>query len=523
MKTDHTHPNAPARTPAGGNPTASPSSPSTETVASGITGLDDILCGGLPRGHLYLIEGDPGAGKTTLSLQFLLAGVVAGEQVLYVTLSETREEIEKIAASHSWDMHGVDIQELAPTIETALGEERYTVFRPSDIELAETTRKILSMVETAKPSRVVIDSLSELRLLAEDPLRYRRQILGLKHYFAGKDCTVLLLDDRSVQAGDQQPQSIAHGVIELDRMANQYGAERRRLRVAKLRGRLFRGGYHDFAIRTGGVVIFPRIATYDNDLVFDETPALSGMAGFDALLGGGIDRGTSTLLTGPAGTGKSTLAMKLVDAACRRGEKAAVFAFEENRRIVLRRAAALGIDYQKHMGAGLLTFRQVLPAELSPGEFAALVREAERDGARTVVIDSLNGYLNSMPEEGFLTAQLHELLGYLNAKGVITLMILAQRGMMGAGMSAPVDVSYLSDAVIMLRHFEAFGAVRKAISVLKKRTGSHEETIRELRFEGGALHLGKELSDFRGVLTGVPVFTGSEDEFKAQRNTHGRP
>ncbi|HZW06088.1 MAG TPA: ATPase domain-containing protein, partial [Phycisphaerales bacterium] len=367
-----------------------------------------------------------------------------------------------------------------------------------------------------------IDSLSELRLLAHEPLRYRRQILGLKHYFANKDCTVLLLDDRTVQTNDLQPQSIAHGVIELDRMANEYGAERRRLRVAKLRGRMFRGGYHDFAIRTGGVVVFPRLNSQYHEEEFDQTPALSGMKEFDMLLGGGLDRGTSTLLTGPAGTGKSTLAMTLVDAACKRGEKAAVFAFEENQRIVLRRAKALSIDYASHIKSGLLTFRHVQPAQLSPGEFAALVREAvEQGGARVLVIDSLNGYLNAMPEEGFLTAQLHELLGYLNTQGVVTVMVLAQRGMMGAGMTAPVDVSYLADTVVMLRHFEAFGSVRKAISVLKKRTGNHEEMIRELRFTGGTIEVGKALSDFRGVLTGVPVYTGTEQNLRREGGQHG--
>jgi circadian clock protein KaiC len=482
-------------------------------VATGVSGLDEILCGGLPSGHLYLIEGDPGAGKTTLSLQFLLSGLKKGEKGLYVTLSETRKEIEKVAVSHGWDLRGLEIQEMGHSIEAAMGEDNYTVFRPSDIELAETTKKILAMVESTDPRRVVIDSLSELRLLAHEPLRYRRQILGLKHYFANKACTVLLLDDRTVQASDLQPQSIAHGVLELDRMSNEYGTERRRVRIAKLRGRLFRGGYHDFAIRTGGMVIFPRLTSVEQDLDFDDAPALSGMAEFDLLLGGGLDRGTSTLLTGPAGTGKSTLAMKLVDAACLRGEKAVVFAFEENQRIVLRRAKALGIRYSEHLGAGLLTFRHVQPAELSPGEFAALVRESvETGGARVVVIDSLNGYLNSMPEEGFLTAQLHELLGYLNAQGVVTVMVLAQRGMMGAGMTAPVDVSYLADTVIMLRHFEAFGSVHKAISVLKKRTGSHEETIRELKFSNGELGVGRTLSDFRGVLTGVPVYTGTEKQ-----------
>ncbi len=492
-------------------------------ASTGIEGFDDILGGGLPDGHLYLIEGDPGAGKTTMALQFLQEGRRLGEVTLYVTLSETRAEVEKVALSHGWDLTGVNIMELTTSVEAALGEDSYTVFRPSDMELGETTTKILDEVARLRPHRVVIDSLSELRLLAGEALRYRRQILGLKHSFAKFGCTLLVLDDRTVRSNDQQPQSIAHGVIALDRIPTEYGAERRRLQIVKLRGVGFKGGFHDYCIRHGGLAVFPRLKGSDHERDYDEGPVASGMKEFDLLLGGGLDRGTSTLLTGPAGTGKSTLAMTLVDAAARRGEKAAIFAFEENRKTAVRRCGALGIPLQEHLTSGIANFRHVLPAELSPGEFAALVRESVDNGARMVVMDSLNGYLNAMPEEGFLAAQLHELLSYLSNQGVVTIMVLAQRGMMGSGMTAPVDVSYLADTVIMLRHFEAFGSVRKAISVLKKRTGSHEETIRELRFDGGKMRIGEALSDFRGVLTGVPTYVGLEKDLSGKDSPRAAP
>lgn len=478
----------------------------------------------MPKGHLYLLEGDPGAGKTTLALQFLLEGRDRGEKCLYCTLSESRAEVLKVAESHGWSLEGITLLEMSSGMDAVNGHDQYTVFHPSDIELGETSRRLFEQVAKGSPDRVVIDSLSELRLIAHEPLRYRRQILGMKQYFAHQGCTVLLLDDRTAQASDLQPQSIAHGVIELKRIAAEYGAERRRLRIVKLRGVAFNGGYHDLAIRTGGLVVFPRIAANDHERTSDDTPASSGMPEFDSLLGGGLDRGTSTLLTGPAGTGKSTLAMTLVQAAAKRGEHTAIFAFEENRRIVLRRAKALGIEYASYMESGYIEFRHVVPAELSPGEFAALVREAvEVGGARMVVIDSLNGYLNSMPEERFLAPQLHELLGYLNNQGVVTIMVLAQRGMMGPGMHAPVDVSYLADTVIVLRHFEAFGAVRKAVSVLKKRTGSHEEFIRELRFGPEGVQVGDALSNFRGILTGVPTFEGNRGELEhGEQVAHGR-
>jgi len=482
-----------------------------QVITTGVQGLDVVLNGGLPAGHVYLLEGNPGSGKTTIALQFLREGVKLGERVLYVTLSETRWEIEKIARSHGWDMAGIMVHDLAESLGTVTEDDQYTVFRPSEVELGETSKKIVAQIEKHNPTRVVIDSLSEIRLLARDPLRYRRQVLGFKHFFIGRGSTVLLIDDMTAADGDDQPQSIVHGIIQLDRVGVDYGAERRRIRIAKLRGQAFRGGHHDLIINRGGIEVFPRLVASHHEVKFKDEPTSSGIKELDMLLGGGLDRGTSTLITGPAGTGKSAIATQFAHTALERGEKVAIFAFEENQRIACRRAAALGTEITTHIESGRCSFRHTDPAELSPGEFAALVRRSvEQEGATTIVIDSLNGYLNAMPEERFLTAQLHELLAYLNHRGVVTIMVLVQRGMMGPSMSPPVDVSYLSDSIILLRHFEAFGAVRKAISVVKKRSGSHEDTIRELRFEPGRVRVGETLERFRGVLTGVPMYVGTE-------------
>jgi len=488
---------------AGGKIAATP-----RRLATGDAGFDSILEGGFPANRLYLVEGDPGTGKTTLAIKFLLEGAARGEPVLYVTLSETREEITDVAASHGWSLDGVTLYELVPSEESLKAETQYTIFHPSEVEFGETTTAVLDEVERIQPRRVVFDSLSEMRLLARDPLRYRRQILALKQYFAGRQCTVLLLDDRTSTASDLQVRSIAHGVVELEQLALDYGAERRRLRVVKLRGSRYRGGFHDFKIETGGVVVYPRLVAAEHRVAFAPEMITSGVAELDALLGGGLDRGTSTLILGPAGSGKSSIAAQFAAAAAERGERAASFLFDEGVNTYLSRASGLGREMEEQVEAGHMSLQQIDPAELSPGEFAHFVRRAvDEEGARVVVIDSLNGYLQAMPDERFLTVQMHELLTYLNQQGVVTLLVLAQHGFMGSNMGTPVDVSYLADTVLMLRFFEARGEVRRAVSVVKKRTGYHENTIREMRMSGGGIAVGEPLRDFQGVLTGVPSYS----------------
>ncbi|HZB45668.1 MAG TPA: ATPase domain-containing protein [Pyrinomonadaceae bacterium] len=483
----------------------------TARMRTGIEGLDDILEGGLPPNRLYLIEGDPGTGKTTLALQFLLEGVRLGEPGLYVTLSETKDELEQVAHSHGWTLDGFRIYEMTPAEDSLKPESQYTIFHPSEIELGETTSAVLEEFERIKPRRVVFDSLSEMKLLAHDPLRYRRQILALKQYMAGRHSTVLLLDDRTSDKYDQV-QSVAHGVILMEHLAVEYGAERRRLRVMKVRGSRFRGGYHDFSIKRGGITVFPRLVAAEHHRAFEKGSVASGIGELDALLGGGLDRGTSTLIIGPAGSGKSTLAAQFAAAAAARGERAAVFIFDEIRETYVSRAAGIGTDLRTHLDAGTMTVQQVDPAELAPGEFAHAVRRSVGEGgARLVVIDSLNGYLNAMPEERFLAIQMHELLTYLNQQGVVTIIIMAQHGFLGSNMATPVDVSYLSDGVLMLRYFEARGEVRRALSVVKKRTGGHENTIRELQITSGGIRVGEPLRKFQGVLTGVPSYEGAKD------------
>ena len=475
-------------------------------LSSGIEGLDDILNGGFNPNRMYLCEGVPGSGKTTLGMQFLAAGARAGESVLYVTLSESAEELREIGKSHGWTLDGIHIRELIPSERSLEPDDQYTVFHPSEVELTETTKHILQDVEKLKPRRVVFDSLSELRLLAGNPLRYRRQILALKQFFAGRKCTVLMLDDLTATDRDLQVQSIAHGALSLEQMVPEYGSDRRRLRVVKYRGKVFRGGFHDYAIRTGGLEVFPRIVAAEHRHRRETARISGGVKALDDLLGGGLELGTSTLIVGAPGTGKSTLAAQFVAAAAERGLKGAMFIFDESTPTLFSRTAGMGIDLERHVQAGTVIVQPVDPAELSPGEFAhALRRAVNRDGARVVVIDSLNGYLNATPEERFLTIQLHELLSYLGQLGVATLLVGAHHGLIGGAMRTPVDTSYLADAVILLRYYEALGEVRQAISIVKKRGGAHERTIRDYRLTGEGIQIGEPLRRFRGVLTGVPI------------------
>jgi circadian clock protein KaiC len=480
------------------------------TISTGVPGLDDVLSGGLTANHLYLLQGRPGSGKTTLAMQFLMAGAAAGESVLYVTLSETDKELRSVADSHGWALDGVHIHELTPSESDLDPDEQNTMFHPSEIELAATTRRVLADVERLKPTRVVFDSLSEMRLLAGTALRYRRQILALKQYFQTRECTVVLLDDMTSAEQDIHMQSIVHGVIMLEPLSPEYGSERRRLRVIKYRGVKFRSGYHDYVILKGGLEVFPRLVAAEHRHASSRRKLPSGLPAFDALVGGGLEEGTSTLIVGAAGTGKSTLAAQFVAEAARRGERSAMFVFDESPTTLLTRCEDLGVGLEKFCENGTITLRQVDPAELAPGEFTHLIRQAvEHDGVKMIVIDSLNGYLNAMPEESFLTIQLHELLMYLGQKGVATILIGAHQGLIGAQMRTPIDASYLADAVILLRYYEAFGEVRQAVSVMKKRGSQHERTIRDYRMDRGKIEVGETLRQFRGVLTGVPVYDTS--------------
>ena len=485
-----------------------------EVVSTGIAGIDDILDGGFTRRRLVLVEGVPGSGKTTLALQFLRAGAARGEPVLYITLSETAEELVAVAASHGWSLDGITIRELTPPEAELDADEQNTMFHPAEIELASTTSLFLADVERMKPTCVVLDSLSELRLLAGGALRYRRQILALKQFFAARQCTVMLLDDLTATDRDLQVQSIAHGAILLEQLNPEYGSERRRVRVVKYRGVQFRGGYHDYVIRRGGLEVFPRLVAAEHRQETTRAKLPSDLPELDSLLGGGIEEGTSTLVVGAAGTGKSTIAAQFVAAAAARGQCASMFLFDERPQTLLSRCADLQVDLDRHVDSGLVTIQQVDPVELAPGEFIHAIRHAvERGNARVIVIDSLNGYLSAMPAERHLIIQLHELLMYLGQHGVATILIGAHQGLIGAQMNTPVDASYLADAVVLLRYFEMAGEVRQAISVVKKRGSKHERSIREFRLDQGRIRVGETLRGFRGILTGVPVYdalTGGE-------------
>lgn len=485
-----------------------PAPQSADDASTGITGLDDILGGGLKRNRVFLFEGSPGTGKTTAALSFLLAGAAAGERTLYVTLSETEAELRDTALSHGWDLEDAEIFELTPPESLLDEQQQQSLLYSSDLELGETTRLILEAVERAKPSRVVIDSLSEIRLLAQGSLRYRRQVLALKHYFAKHGATVVLLDDLTAEVSDKTVHSVAHGVVRLEELAPEYGAERRRVRVTKYRGRKFRGGFHDFTIKTGGLQVYPRLISAEHKRPVERSPLTSGIPRLDDLLGGGLERGTSCLILGPAGTGKSLISLQFAIAAIARGERAAFFVFDEEIGLLIERTRAFGIDVQHLRDRGDLLIEQVDAAELSPGEFTQRVRECvASSGARTVILDSLNGYQAAMPEEHYLLLHMHELLQYLNRQGASTILTVAQHGLVGE-MRSPVDVTYLADTVLLLRYFEAMGQVRRAISVVKKRAGAHERTIREYEIDGRGVTLGKALNQFQGVLKGVPEFVG---------------
>jgi circadian clock protein KaiC len=482
----------------------------SDKASSGLSSLDDILGGGYVLGRLHLVEGKPGTGKTTVGMHFALAGRDQHEKVLYVSMSETREELQAVAVAHGWSLEGVEMCELVPPdVEDGDGN-RQTMFRPSEVELGETMRLLCNEIERIDPARIVLDSLSEMRLLAQNPLRYRRQIFALKQFLARRHATVLVLDDMSSNGHDLQLHSIVHGVLTLEELGLDYGAERRRLRVIKMRGVNYRGGYHDYAIRTGGLELFPRLLVSQRPGTLPKEVVCSGSEQLDALLGGGLHRGTSALLVGPAGSGKSSVALSMAYNAAREGECAALYAFDEGTESIIARAKGIGIELGPMIASGDIVLQQINPAEMSPGEFTSLVcRVVDERKATVVVIDSLNGYLQAMPQERFLALEIHQLLSYLNQQAVLTIMVMAQHGLVGV-VESPIDLSYLSDAVLLLRFFEAQGTVRKAISVLKKRVGTHEDTIRELRLTAQGLQVGEPLTDFQGIMSGIPTYVGSQ-------------
>lgn len=484
--------------------------PGKPRLLTGVAGLDDILHGGLPAGHVYLIEGDPGSGKTTLGIQFLLAGIANREPGLYVTLAESREELQAVADSHDFDMSKIEIFEVQPPELGQKGSDQYTVFHPSEVELVDVMQSILSKLEQVKAGRIVFDSMSEIRMLSRDPLRYRRQILSLKQFFVGRDCTVLLLDDRTGDRTDTQLQSICHGAIRMEALPRDFGPQRRQVQVLKLRASQFRGGAHDYEIEHGGLQVFPRLISAEHRPEnIDRSDLPSGIAELDRLFGGGVSRGTASLFMGPAGSGKSTLTTKFLASAADRGERGLMFICDETVESVLIRSRGLGIPLEKYSRNKTVNIQELHPADLSPGEFIAQVRtDVEKNHCRVLIIDSLNGLLNAMQGEQAMMVQLHELLSYLSHMGVTTFMVMAQVGIVGTHMGAPIDVSYLADNVLLFRYFESQGGVRQAISVLKRRSGPHERSIRELRLSPMKIDVGEPLRQFEGILTGVPKFVG---------------
>jgi circadian clock protein KaiC len=491
---------------------------------TGVPGLDDVLTGGLPARRFYLIQGEPGTGKTTLALEFLREGVRCGERVLYIGLSETLEEIQEVVQSHGWSLKGVDVIDLAAIEQSLLTESQNTLFHPSEVELTETMKILLDALDRLKPARFVLDSLSELELLSHTALRYRREVLSLKQHLAKRNCTALFLDDTRIDASDAHVQSLANGTVFLEQTALEYGAERRRLIVRKIRGTKYRGGYHDFVIKRGGISVFPRLVAAEHHRKFAADNLRSGIKGMDTMLGGGLPRGTSNLFTGPPGSGKSTLALSYAIASAKKKQKVLLFTFDESLNVLFQRARGLKLGLDRFVKNGLIKAIKVDPAELSPGELAFNIkRSIEEEGIRFVYIDSLNGYLHAMGDERFLNLQLHELLTYLNQQGIVTILVLSPQGFIGP-MKSPIDLTYLADTVVALRFFEADGAVHKAISVIKKRTGGHEKTIRELTIARAGITVGPPLEHFRGVLTGVPLLaeTVGEEELKQSKHA-GQP
>lgn len=490
---------------------------------TGIEGLDEILRGGLPAGRFYLLEGSPGSGKTTLALQFLMEGMANGETVLYVTLSETAEELVTVARSHDWSIEQMNMFELAQADVALSFDREQSILHPWEVELSETIRLITDRVEELKPSRVVFDSLSEMRLLAQDSLRYRRQLLMLKQHFASRNITVILVDDMTGNPGgniakDAHLHSLCHGVITLERQTLDFGGARRKLQVQKLRGVDFVAGFHDFVIRKGGINVYSRLIASQHHTYVNGHHVPSGLAELDTMLHGGILRGTTTLITGPAGSGKTNIALQYIAAACKRGERAVIYEFDERIGTLLSRSKLLGFDFKTYIDNGLLYLRQMDPAETSPGEFASMMRcEVEQNGAKLIIIDSLSGYTASMPQEKELLLQMHEMLTYLNQQGVATLMINPQQNLVGSMATSGLNVSYVADSVMLLRFFETEGRIRKAISIIKNRGGSHEDTIRELRIDSQGLRIGQVLDQFQGVLTGVPKYKGTSDKLLEPR------
>lgn len=469
--------------------------------------------GGFIRGGFYLVQGDPGSGKTTIALQFALSRVQAGESCLYITLTESLQDLENASSSHGWTLEGIEVCDLTQSAANLAGESEASVFHPSETELGETTQTIVAAVEKYKPSCVVFDGLSEMRLLSGNPLIYRRQLLALKKYFGERNATVLLLDDRSSAFGNIQPESLVGGNVVFERHLPQYGRARRRMFATKVRGSNFREGYHDYEIIQGGVVIHPRLVAAEHHAAFKRELLPSGISNLDTMLAGGLRNGSTALLLGPAGVGKSTIAMQFTLAAMQSGHKAAVYMFDEVIETLIERVEKLCLakegGLRSYITDGQLHAQQVDPAEMSPGAFAHEVRRAVEAGATVIVIDSLNGYLNAMPEERFLTTHLHEMFSYLNQKGVLTIMVVAQHGMVvGGAAAADFDVSYLADTVLLFRYFEAAGSIKQAISVFKKRTGEHERTLRELSITSNGVAVGDALTEFRGVMTGVPQYEG---------------